>query len=625
MSVLLAKRIARTILGGFERHYALFQVITAGARRRFESADWLGVQSASRERIHYYDQRVSETTAELRRSYRIQELDEALWEQIKVEYVHLLHQHKQPELAETFYNSVFCRLFHRRYYNNRNIFVRPAVSTEHLELEVSTHTSYYPAREGFHRVLARLLDSFGFSLPFVNRRSDVGNLLRALRAHIPPGAVTQQNFQLSVLNCPFYRNKAAYIIGKAINGGEEIPFALPLLNKEGEGLYVDTLLVGEEELANLFSFARSYFMVETEVPSAVVEFLLRLLPGKTKADLYTAIGLQKHGKTEFYRDFLRHLKHSTDEFVIAPGARGMVMSVFTLPSYPYVFKVIKDRFPAPKDTTREAVMDKYQLVKQHDRVGRMADSLEYSEAAFPLRRFSPELLDELTSQAAASVETDGDHLVIKHLYIERRMTPLDVYLRDADEEQLRMAVDEYGQAIKQLAAANIFPGDLLLKNFGVTRGGRVVFYDYDEICYLTECNFRRIPPAPYPEYELYGEPWYSVGPADVFPEEFATFLLANSRVREVFVALHRDLLDPEYWRNCQEAIRRGYLADVFPYPESKRFHQGPTLRTRCASPATTVALAPRGKDTPAKKRMPGVGRTELIEGGCLVPVEPVPT
>jgi isocitrate dehydrogenase kinase/phosphatase len=584
----LAKRITRTILSWFERHYRLFQSITAGARQRFESADWRGAQSASRERIDYYDQRVGETTADLRHSGIIQNLDEDLWGQIKVEYVHLLHQHKQPELAETYYNSVFCRLFHRRYYNNRNIFVRPAVSTEHLELEVSTHTSYYPARDGWDRVLARMLDSFGFSRPFADRRCDLCNLLGAVRANSPRDAVTQQNFQLSVLNCPFFRNKAAYLIGMAINGGEAIPFAIPALNEQDCGLFVDALLIGEEDLANLFSFTRSYFMVETEVPSAVVEFLLRVLPRKSKAELYTAIGFQKHGKTLFYRDFLRHLKHSTDDFVIAPGARGMVMSVFTLPSYPYVFKVIKDHFPAPKDTTREAVMDKYRLVKQHDRVGRMADSLEYSEAAFPLARFSPELLDELTLQATSSVETDGDQLVIKHLYIERRMTPLDVYLRHADDGQLRMAVDEYGRAIKQLAAANIFPGDLLFKNFGVTRQGRVVFYDYDEICYLTQCNFRRIPSPPHPEYELYGEPWYSVGPADVFPEEFAPFLLANPHVREVFTALHRDLLDPQYWRECQETIRRGHLADVFPYPESKRFRPRTRGRLRFQRPVRTV-------------------------------------
>jgi isocitrate dehydrogenase kinase/phosphatase len=595
MDIQQTQEIARTILDGFERHYRLFQKITAGAMRRFESADWRTVQRVSRERIHYYDQRVDETLEQLHRRYGIRDPDEALWRRIKVEYVHLLHQHRQPELAETYFNSVFCHLFHRRYYNTRHIFVRPAVSTEHLELEVPTWTSYYPAREGFHRVLGQILDGCGFTLPFEDRRRDLRNLLRAVRERIPENTVRQQNFQLAVLDCLFFRNKAGYIIGKAVNGADEIPFAIPILNNEHGGLYVDTLLAGEAELANLFSFARSYFMVDTQVPSVVVEFLSRVLPCKTKADLYSAIGLQKHGKTEFYRDFLRHLGHSSDEFVIAPGVRGLVMTVFTLPSYPYVFKVIKDRFPPPKDTTRQSVMAKYRLVKEHDRVGRMADSLEYSEAAFPLARFSEELRQELTREAASSIQIDGEQLVIKHLYIERRMTPLNVFLDRAEGEALRSAIDEYGKAIRELAAANIFPGDMLLKNFGVTRQGRVVFYDYDDICYLTECRFRRIPEAPYPEFELAAEPWYSVEKADVFPEEFATFLVSNPRLRETFLALHADLLEPHWWQARQTSVASGHFEDVFPYSESLRFNTTPRRQTpHMTAPAHEVASAACG-------------------------------
>jgi isocitrate dehydrogenase kinase/phosphatase len=590
-----AQEIARTILDGFERHYRLFTEITAGAMRRFESADWGTVQRVSRERIHYYDQRVDETLERLRGRYGIRDPDEALWRRIKVEYVHLLHQHRQPELAETYFNSVFCHLFHRRYYNTQHIFVRPAVSTEHLELEVPTWTSYYPAREGFHRVFSRMLDGCGFTLPFEDRRRDLRNLLRAVRERIPENAVRQQNFQIAVLDRLFFRNKAGYIIGKAINGADETPFAIPILNNEHGGLYVDTLLAGEAELANLFSFARSYFMVDTPVPSVVVEFLSRVLPCKTKADLYTAIGLQKHGKTEFYRDFLRHLGHSSDEFIIAPGVRGLVMTVFTLPSYPYVFKVIRDRFPPPKDTTRMTVMAKYRLVKEHDRVGRMADSLEYSEAAFPLARFSDELRQELTREAASGIEIDGEQLVIKHLYIERRMTPLNVFLDRAGGEALRSAIDDYGRAIRELAAANIFPGDMLLKNFGVTRQGRVVFYDYDDICYLTECRFRRIPDPPYPEFEFAAEPWYAVEKADVFPEEFATFLVSNPLLRATFLSLHADLLDPLWWQARQAGVASGRFEDVFPYSESLRFSTTPRRETpRMTAPARGTASAACG-------------------------------
>jgi len=565
------KEIAQLILSGFERHYAHVRKIAGSARQRFEAADWRAVQEAARERIYYYDLRVNETISDLRGRLGITTLDEPLWQRVKIEYVHLLYEHKQPELAETFYNSVFCRLFHRRYFNNKNIFVRPALSTQHLESEAPVYRTYYPGRDGFYQVMAKILGSFGFRLPFAYRRCDIRNLMRAIWQQFPDLAERQQNFHLAVLSAPFFRNKAAYLIGKIVNGPDERPFAVPILNNERGGLYVDALLLGWEEVATLFSFTRVYFMVDTEVPSAVVEFLLPLLICKTKAELYTAMGLWKQGKAEFYRDFLHHLRHSTDAFIAAPGAKGMVMVVFTLPSYPYVFKVIKDRFPPAKKITRQTVKDKYQLVKQHDRVGRMADFWEYSEAAFPLKRFAPELLRELQTGAGSSVSVEGEQLIIKHVYIERRMTPLDLYVQSAKDEELRRIIRDYGAALKDLAAANIFPGDMFLKNFGVTGQGRVVFYDYDEVCYLTECNFRKIPCPPYPELELEGEPWYWVGSHDVFPEEFITFLLTDARLRNAFLEVHSDLLEADYWKQKQKRIAEGCFEDVFPYLESRRF------------------------------------------------------
>jgi len=573
-----AKLIAEAILEGFERHYRLFREISEGAQARFEAADWPAVQGAARARIGFYDTRVGETVALLQREFHLRDPGDILWRRIKVEYLRLLPQLNQPELAETFYNSVFCRLFDRHYYNNSYIFVWPLISTEHLEAQVPIFRPYYPARDGFTRIIFRILRDMGFKRPFRDLRCDIRCLLLAIRTRFPTNRAIHQNFQLAVLCSPFYRNKGAYIIGKAINGADQIPFAIPILNDERNGLYIDSLLTGSDEISDVFSFSRAYFMVDTEAPAAVVDFLRPLMPRKGKAELYTAIGLQKFGKAEFYRDFLKHLRYSSDDFVVAPGIRGMVMCVFTQPSFPFVFKLIKDRFPPPKEMTREGVKEKYQLVKMHDRVGRMADSWEYSHVAFPLERFSPELRELLETECAESIELVGDQLIIKHLYIERRMSPLNLYLHGADDEDVRHAIREYGDAIKQLAAANIFPGDFLFKNFGVTRRGRVVFYDYDELCYLTECNFRYIPEAPYPEMEMSDEPWYTPGPDDVFPEEFETFLLTDPRIRQVFLELHSELLDPAWWRERQEHIRAGHLEDVFPYAAERRFRDE---RTDC--------------------------------------------
>lgn len=571
MAWVLAKQIATAIHSGFNRHYRWYRMTTAGARRWFEDADWEEVQRAARERISYYDRHVGETIAGLRSEFGIQDLDEPLWRRVRVEYLRLLPEHRQPELAETYYNSVFCRLFHRTYYNNEFIFVWPVISTEHLESETPSFRCYYPTRDGFAQVVCEILSGFRFRLPFRAVQTDVRNLTRAIQTRFPSGEDRRENFQLAVLSRAFYRNKGAYIIGKAINGADRIPFAIAVLNDEDGGLYVDTLLTGSDEISDIFGFSRAYFMVDTEVPAAVVEFLRPLMPHTSKAELYTAIGLHKFGKAEFYRSFLKHLRYSNDELVVAPGIRGLVMCVFTLTSFPYVFKVIKDRFPPSKAMTREVVMRKYQLVKLHDRVGRMADSWEYADVAFPRERFSDALLTQLREEAAGSLSIEGNQVIIKHLYIEGRMRPLNLYLETADAGQLRHAIREYGNAIRELAAANIFPGDLLFKNFGVTRQGRVVFYDYDEICYLTECNFREIPEAPFPEMELADEPWYTAAPGDVFPEEFATFLLPDPRIRACLLEYHRELLDAAWWRRCQERIRQGHLEDVFAYPLERRF------------------------------------------------------
>jgi isocitrate dehydrogenase kinase/phosphatase len=354
-----------------------------------------------------------------------------------------------------------------------------------------------------------------------------------------------------------------------------MPMCLPLLHNARGQLVIDAAMFSADDLLLVFSFARAYFMVDMEVPSAYVQFLRSLMPRKPRAELYNALGLQKHGKNLFYRDLLAHQRHSSDHFRTAPGIKGMVMLVFDLPSYPYVFKVIKDFYPPPKDTTREQIKAKYLLVKQHDRVGRMADTLEYSNVALPRVRFEDELVAELKHFCGSQVEDDGDMLVIRHLYIERRMIPLNIYLHDAlqagDHDAVERAVIEYGNAIKDLVAANIFPGDMLWKNFGVTRHGKVVFYDYDEIEYITDCNFRKVPTPRTEEEEMSGEIWYHVGPKDVFPETFGPFLLGNPQVREVFMKHHADLLDASFWQSHKARIQAGHVHDVFPYDPAKRF------------------------------------------------------
>ena len=563
--------IARATLEGFMRHYALFRDCARAAKAHFESGNWLAIAHASQDRIDFYDRRVLETVARLEREFACDRIDEAGWEAVKRRYIALLIDHKQPECAETFFNSVSCKILHRTYFHNRCLFVRPAVSTEHIDADPPSYRSYYPRQHGLRRALIDIVLDFRLERRFTDFRRDLRNVLHAFRVRFPRRFVLEANHQLQVLSSLFFRNRTAYIVGRVINGFQVHPFVVPIKHDAAGKLYVDALLMDPEQIALVFSANRAYFLVDMEVPSAYVSFLRTMIPVRTEAELYTMVGLQKQGKTLFFRDFLHHLKHSTDSFIVAAGIKGLVMTVFTLPSYPYVFKVIRDKFAPSKETTRERVKEKYFLVKHHDRVGRMADTLEYSDVAFPRARFTPELVAELVALAPSALEEEGEMIIVKHVYIERRMTPLNLFLETATPEQCERAIRDYGDALKQLAAVNIFAGDLLFKNFGVTRFGRIVFYDYDEIEYVTDCHFRRIPPPPAGHEEMEGEVWYPVGERDVFPEEFATFLLTDPAVRADFLKYHADLLDAAWWQAAQARLADDGLPEVLSYPDRLRF------------------------------------------------------
>ncbi|MBC7454121.1 MAG: bifunctional isocitrate dehydrogenase kinase/phosphatase [Massilia sp.] len=576
LSSQIAFDIARTILDGFDKHYRLFRQTSQTAKRHFETGAWAVAQQAARERIGFYDQRVQECVQALEDEYTSGELSDEVWRELKLHYIGMLSDHKQPELAETFFNSVCCNILHRTYFHNDFIFVRPVVSTEYIETEevLPTYRVYYPGTEGLRSTLKHVVTHFQLNCQFANLERDIA-LVEARLQQIFGLDPLEPNHQVQVLSNLFYRNKGAYIVGKGINGNLEYPFIVPILHNRHGQLILDTVLYDQEQITILFSFTRAYFLVDMEVPSAYVQFLRSLLPRKPRSEIYTILGLQKQGKALFYRDYLQHLKHATDHFEIAPGIRGLVMLVFALPSFPYVFKVIKDFFPAPKETTRAQIKEKYLLVKNHDRVGRMADTLEYSNVAFPLSRFSDALIAELMHFAPSLVEIEGAQLIIRHLYIERRMVPLNMFLTKAeqngDDHLIEHAIVEYGNAIKELVAANIFPGDMLYKNFGVTRNRRVVFYDYDEIEYVTDCNFRTIPLPRNEEDEMSAEPWYSVGKHDVFPEQFAPFLLGNAKIRKHFMAHHADLLSKDFWQARKQRILDGHVEDVYPYPQHIRF------------------------------------------------------
>lgn len=558
--------IARRLLEAFDDYRNAFRELTDGAKMRFEQAKWVEIQEVSAARINLYEERIYATKDELCADPQCQGLlDVDQWPGIKAAYMELIEDRFDDDLAETWFNSVFFKTHRHDQISDRTMFV-------HTTRPVIRKPSRIPLTRGFisggclHSLANQILEQYAFETPWADFERDSQLMVTCLKQGLPDWAQLDKGLTVELIHSVFYRNKGAYLVGRVLSQGEKWPFVLALVHQEDAGISVDTLITDESEVSIIFSFTRSYFMVDVSVPVEMINFLRRLLPGKQIAELYTAIGFYKQGKSEFFRALIDYMERTPeDKFIMAPGVRGMVMTVFTLPGFNTVFKIIKDKFAPSKNVTRATVIEKYRLVKRHDRVGRMADTQDFADFRFPKESFEPECLDELLEVAPSTVVLEGDTVLIRHCWTERRMTPLNIYLESASEAQTHEALLDYGQAIKELAASNIFPGDMLLKNFGVTRHGRVVFYDYDEISYLTEVNFRHIPEAMYPEQEMASEPWYSVGPHDVFPEEFPVFLFADINQRRQFTKLHGDLFDADYWKSLQEQILAGKVIDVYPY------------------------------------------------------------
>ena len=573
-----APSAAQAIFDHFTAYRREFETITAGARGRFLSADWRGVQDASAERLNLYNVHINALLATITGAQsESAPVTPAFWPAVKESYRTLVARRPDGELAETVYNSVYRRAVGAARPIDDHMFIYSSFDRAPPPSPGPVFTTYAPT-DGVAAMLRRMLEERTGGVAWQNLDRDIANILGSL-AEVGVDVVDAPGLAVDVVNSLFYRNKGAYIVGRLRCKDGTHPFSLALSLDGEHQVYVDTLICDEDELSIVFSFTRAYFMVRASYPFGLVEFLHSLLPNKKRSEIYASIGEHRHGKTEFYRGFLQHLEDSSDRFVVAPGIMGTVMAVFTLPSYQTVFKVIKDEFAPQKNVTANDVRNKYHMVKRHDRVGRMADTQEFENLTLPLDRLAPELLEELRSVAAASIAVDGNRVRIEHLYTERAMTPLNLYIETARQEALIDALDEYGNAIKQLAAANIFPGDMLLKNFGVTRHGRVVFYDYDEICYLTDINFRTIPEPRTPEEEMAAEPWYSIAPNDVFPEEFRHFLFGRPATKRLFAGMHGELFDPNYWRQLQRAIHDGRVIDVFPYRRKKRFSVRDPART----------------------------------------------
>ncbi|WP_111671139.1 bifunctional isocitrate dehydrogenase kinase/phosphatase [Algoriphagus litoralis] len=561
--------LATKIFEGYLTYIESFNTYTKLAPLYFAQRNWQATQLNHRQRLRLYKDLLFELKKVFQDLLGEDSSDRQIWQLIRMEYQKMIAERPDVELAETFFNSLFRKTFPDNPLDEELMYVTGSHRIAEFQ-ENSTLLRTYPASMGLEQIIRKILEDFEFGSSYMDKEKDVEFLVEGVKKVILTRYQVEVGTKTQLLKPVFYRNKAAYLIGRTFVGNKWMPFIIPFMNGP-KGIYVDTLIFDPNLMSHLFSFTRSYFMVEAEIPSQIISFLLSVIPHKKTHELYNAIGFNKHGKTLFYIDFLNHLENSTDKFVVAPGIKGMVMTVFTLPSFNIVFKLIKDHFEPPKSMTRQEVREKYKLVSLHDRVGRMADTHEFEFFKIPLERISEELLKELRNTTNSLLQINEGHLVIKHLYTERKMIPLNLFLDTCTTEEGRRAVEDYGRAILQLAQANIFPGDMMTKNFGLTRQKRVIFYDYDEIEFLEEMNFR-VKPKPETYEQIYAsEPWYEIKKNDVFPEDFRRWMIGRADLKPHFLEYHQDLFDPFYWKSLQERIQKGELIHAFPYPDEIRF------------------------------------------------------
>ena len=560
----IGNQAVAAILAAYDAYHERFEAVTRRARDRFERRDWVGAQADATERLALYRVHLDGALAAIPEILGQALLERTLWAAMRGRHAERVRDRMDAELAQTFFNSVTRRVFGTVGVDPELEYLEPPPPVEHAGAPLYDTLATESVDAGFVR---RMLDGFSWSAPYADPDRDaaiVATLMNdTLRA--VPG---RGRIEVDLVRSVFYRNKGAYVVGRVRRGGMVLPLVLPLL-RAARGIVVDAVLMTQNEVSIVFGFSWSYFRVDVPRPRDLVEFLRSIMPLKRVDELYNSIGYNKHGKTELYRNLMTYLGHPQARFAFAEGDEGMVMAVFTLPAFSLVFKIIKDSFGAPKNTTRQAVRDKYHFVFVRDRVGRLADAQEFEHLEFPRRCFPDDLLGYLLQVAGHTVHVEGERVIVRHVYTERRVTPLNLFLRDADPEAAREAVLDYGNAIKDLAAADIFTGDMLLKNFGVTRNGRVICYDYDELCLLGACHFRRIPAPSSIEEEFSAEPWFFVGEQDVFPEEFQAFLVPAGWLQDTFLAAHADLLDIGFWQAAQRRLRAGEVVDVFPYRRSE--------------------------------------------------------
>ena len=544
----MTTEVVEVLINDFNYFNSQYNSFTRSSKQRFQSLQWHEQRLAMQQRMALHENSIDRTVASLKKNNNFNNTN---WKEVSRLFVTVYRDHLWYPIAISYYNSVL-----RQAYSSSAApftIALPSLST------YSQLPTVYSVKEDIRTAILQALKELDFNVPFLNVFNDVKQIVDLISRSIE-GKIESLELNKNL----FYRNKHAYAIGSVTSKGCKHPLALAMVNTE-HGVSLKAVLLSEEEIKNIFAFSRSYFLIDSESPVGTLNFLMTTLPSKPKAQLLINMGFQELGKECLLQQLSIEIHTSDHKFDFAPGIPGMVMIVFYHPNSNYVFKVVRNNIKPPKNTSEKEVIEKYRFVAQHDRAGRMADVQHFKNLALPADTFSEKLKTDLLSEAADSVQLVNGHLVFSNLFIERKLVPLNLFILDHSQNENKEAILDYGNSIKEMVMTNIFPGDLLMKNFGVTDEGKVVFYDYDEVVALSDCRFKRLRKPTYDEevFELeYAEP---VLDGDVFPEELVKFLVPQGELRDCFLAKHSELFTVEFWDYWKEFHLRGAFIDLQPY------------------------------------------------------------
>ena len=565
------------ILAAHRGYLAEFNALTAQAKETFENRAWTqGALDAGR-RVQLYRDAVNGIWRKLQRLFPERAPDREFWMGARQAFLETAFDKYEADIALTFLYSTM-----RLAFDAQDTPVEYAddglAERSHVRSPRRIWRLYRAGPQHLTRSVVEVLTNCAFRAPFENTERDAALVAERLLAEWTRQIGSGNPRDLQMLEPLFFRDREAYLVGKLRAGSCELPVVFALRHEE-RGITVDAVLAGREDMRNiLFVSTRSTFHVRTDAYREVLAFLDTLAPERGHPAMCAVLGFTHPARVALNQRLRRHLRETGERFTPTPGRVGMAMVVFSPPSFPYVFKVIRDFSSKQAWMGRAHIMEIYRWVHEMNRGRLMLDAWLYRNLHFPREFFDEQVLRELVANAPSSVRLDGNTVVLKHVYAQRRVQPLSTFFDQVrDRASRERAIDALGAFIKDLAGMGFFMSDCygLPCNTGLTHASNVALFDFDDLGPILRQHFRETPPLPNEQDELLWNTetdgaWFSVGENDVLVDEWERYLGVPPDLQNYFREKHGDLFTVDYWDQLQRRILAGKLHFVIPYPPERR-------------------------------------------------------